>query len=728
MNTFTDKKNIFWWLLIAGMMLFEFLLFRTYALREIVEYYPVGYDQSTYLLRAYSLYEKILNNQINFSSAKAYFLATTIISCFQSALFFLFVGASRFNALLLNFIYFVLFQLLTIQIIKKLTGNYIMPLLFLSLTLFIDTPLSGVGGMIDFRVDFMAFCLYGMLVSSIMRSLIFIDRKWSVISALLASFLVLMRTLTFTYIVAVSGMMIIYFLVHLFLAHKKNRNKLELKKQLKNSCIYLAIVLVCVSPFLWVDWYAICNYYWVGHVLSPEKNIRAIGYGTTNLVSFLTFYPYVIVVNHLRVVTIWLCAFLVCLSFFMRFSVSSGNGALVSQNRDNLFRNGSVFLILSILLPLTILTIDVSKSPIVGGITVAPFLWLVIWISSYFWEKIDLNFFSFALVTIFLIGGCYHWVDIFGRHSALYYNDNKKQTNVMYEKIASYAENKNKNKKIMEVKRTIKLMPDELTDYLVPGNLSVIHYENTGVLLETEASAVMNLLSPIEPEKIFNVLKNTGAFIVNVDGYPNSGGPATFPYSVIMSTLRPQLIDFAEKNFELLGEYRINHFNYRVYVNPRTFEEPLLNFDQNYFMDNTLSFLEMTGFAFGENTEYRWTVDQNPSITLYMYKQDLLEHPQGYINFDVQPFLYAQLKAQHVNINWGSNKSQSYNIKSRQWFSITYERNDWEDVPSSEFEKITIHFNLPNATAPHQADSLNSDPRTLALNFIHFSATENTQS
>ena len=154
------------------------------------------------------------------------------------------------------------------------------------------------------------------------------------------------------------------------------------------------------------------------------------------------------------------------------------------------------------------------------------------------------------------------------------------------------------------------------------------------------------------------------------------------------------------------------------------FEPPLLQINQNYLFKDSPFFLETSGFS-GIESQGQWTSAFAASVTLYINEKDLLKNPQGYINFEVQPFLYAQLNTQHININWGENKNISYNIMSRQWFSISYERNDWEVVPSSEFEKITIHFNLPNATAPHQVNALSLDPRLLGLNFIQFSMSDN---
>ena len=54
-----SKKILFWGLIIT-LIISEYLLFRTYVLREISNNYPAWSDQTAYLTLSYTLYENIL--------------------------------------------------------------------------------------------------------------------------------------------------------------------------------------------------------------------------------------------------------------------------------------------------------------------------------------------------------------------------------------------------------------------------------------------------------------------------------------------------------------------------------------------------------------------------------------------------------------------------------------------------------------------------------------------
>src|SRR6202043_1491422 len=66
--------------------------------------------------------------------------------------------------------------------------------------LFQINPGAWAGGLLDFRINFSAYCLYGIWVCSVIRSHLFLDRRWTIGSGLIAALLVLTRFLTISYL------------------------------------------------------------------------------------------------------------------------------------------------------------------------------------------------------------------------------------------------------------------------------------------------------------------------------------------------------------------------------------------------------------------------------------------------------------------------------------------------------------------------------------------------
>lgn len=154
-------------------------------------------------------------------------------------------------------------------------------------------------------------------------------------------------------------------------------------------------------------------------------------------------------------------------------------------------------------------------------------------------------------------------------------------------------------------------------------------------------------------------------------------------------------------------------------------EIPLLKVGKNYSLNTSPLFLETEGFA-SSDSDGQWTSAVLAKLTFYISEKELLKHPVGYINFEVQPFLYPGLTSQNVTINWGKNKTLTNNVASKKWLSVPYNINDWKETPSQTYKNMTIEFYLPNAISPLQAIS-SPDNRILALKFIQFSATLNAK-
>ena len=358
------------------LFLFEFLLFKSYVLREVVGYYPWAFDQSGYLMNSYASYEKLLSLGIK-SGLSNTALPTSIIFIPFTTLFFLFFGATRLSALLINFFFFILLQIFSISTMKWFSQRNILCVMFCAALLSIATPLLNVGSLIDFRIDFLAFCLYGIFVCTIIRSKIFLDRKWTIIVAIVTSIMILMRCITAAYFfIEIS---ILFLIVCFCIIRTKNSiKKKDALLRFKNILWLIGTCTISTIPFLWLNRQMIHDYYIVGHLIGPEKFIRMKEQGIINLFSDLIYYPHSILCNHLGKYGIVECTILFIVGLLSFFILKKQKKIKITSNKNDFFSSPSpyfTFLVLAILVPSIILTADSSKSPVGGGIVVVPILW-----------------------------------------------------------------------------------------------------------------------------------------------------------------------------------------------------------------------------------------------------------------------------------------------------------------------------------------------------------------
>lgn len=534
------RPYVFYGLLLA-IFVFEFLLFQSYVMREIVPFYPSSNDQSSYLTHAYTLYEKIAQQGLLTGLFQYSPGPTSTLFMPQAALFFMLSGASRFSALLLNFFYFIAFQLAFVLTVKTLSRNIFIPLFALGLLLACRIPFD-VGGLLDFRIDFMAFCLYGIFLSCVLLSRIFLERRWVIVAALCAVLLILMRSITVAYLGILGILLLAWFP---WTQHAAIR--------IKNLLLFGLIVVLMVLPVLWMNWQAIYEYYGMGHLLGEEKHIRAKEMGIKNLWNVLTFYP-ITLRTHLKG-TIWAIGFIWLLSIaYGWFRCRSRSVTLP------LYREGYIFLILAILAPLIPLTLDVSKSSVVAGILVPPVLWFLVWALMHIETICDKNpgmtrwlqiFFVLVLVT----GLGFQLDKLALRAVPLEKKQEEAQITQMYEDIGDYARKKQWPQ--------VRLSVDRICDYLLSGNQVTLYYERKGILLDVAIQRLGDSIFSITKEEALASLEKSNVLILNLGDYKK--GPP-YPFNSDVELLKPLLKQVAERDFIKLKDYTFKDSIYRVYV------------------------------------------------------------------------------------------------------------------------------------------------------------------
>lgn len=561
------EKSFTKWLLLSFLIFIEYCIFRTFLLREIIPYYAFAYDQNSYLGISYQLYEHIVSEGLVKGFLSFPLSPQTFLFPIQATLFFLLFGASRLSALTLNFIYFALLQVIAFKAIKNMTRRYAFSFIFIGMLLAVGSFYTA-GGAIDFRIDFIALCLYGILCAAILNSNIFLNKKWTIISAGVAILLISMRFITACYVLGLYFSIVFYYGIQWLLQKKYNNDYANAKKRIKNLGIFISILLVVMLPLFWIHHKPIAAYYIGGHVKGVEKFMRYQQAGLHDSLSNLLYYPLNLLKKQVtfNLLLVMLITFLTLSLLYFDVRRHATKTKQLKIPSSLVYKDNILFLILSVLIPIIILTMDISKSGIVAEIALVPFLFLIICIFAWMYEKIAcyspskankaISFFAIFFLMIGLVLFVEHSTKQRGKHH--HDTDSLQNISTFINDIGNYAN--------FLKWSTINVASDQLKDYL-NAPIASLYYESHGTLFKVAPLCLggNNGVVTEAKEHAIQDLKNADVYISNLRDYTPD---KIFPFERSIQAFRPLLRQIAEKTMIRLGDYYILNSMYRVYVRP----------------------------------------------------------------------------------------------------------------------------------------------------------------
>jgi hypothetical protein len=371
--------------ILLSLIALEALLAYNFYRREIAWYPPLNYDQAVYLSESYHLEERVLKKGFG-EVWRAFWIkghGTGLALPIEGALSGLFIGGARLPQLLILFVAFCALQLVAFgtgcAVWKARAYGYTV----LGLILCQTTPWLWAGGLFDFRIDFVAYCLYGIWVCAILRSNLFLKRNWAIVSGLVGGFLVLNRFLTVVYLIGVAGGFAGVCVATALIWRASVELSRRMWSRLRNLLISVGALAIVVMPVLMINRDAIISYYVVGHATGNEKFIRAEELGLKNLIDHLRFYPDAILTYHLGSTFLWASLIAIAGGLISRLIDRQNATAVKGPSQYNeTFLLQVIFLLGAILGPVAVLTADVAKSYIVGGIVGVPAALLVVAIAA----------------------------------------------------------------------------------------------------------------------------------------------------------------------------------------------------------------------------------------------------------------------------------------------------------------------------------------------------------
>ncbi|MBI5426130.1 MAG: hypothetical protein HZA32_18815 [Opitutae bacterium] len=266
-------------LLVAGALLGEFLAFDRATSQHHAWVYPRWNDQIQYLTEAYTGYEHLREVGVarGLWDALVNPSAQGTLHDFGAITIFLFAGPSRSAALALNMLAFVAWQAALALAVWRRSRSLAFTVLAAALPLALAGPwLVRPGTAIDFRLDHLAVCAFGVLSAALLASDGFRSRRGSLAFGAACALALLTRFLTGTYLV------LVFVGLFVWLVRQPDR-----RTRLAHLLFSAALAAALAAPIFWInrDW--VWNYYVVGHFIGPESALRSPHLGLLDSVRFV---------------------------------------------------------------------------------------------------------------------------------------------------------------------------------------------------------------------------------------------------------------------------------------------------------------------------------------------------------------------------------------------------------------------------------------------------------
>jgi hypothetical protein len=228
--------------------------------------FPRWSDQVQYLREAYQSYDGMVAGGFVKGAEGALALESPQGSLhgFLGMIAFAIGGPNRTAALAVNMAAFLCLQGATFVGVRRVSGSYSFAWAAVGLLAALRSPWSdNPGSAIDFRLDWMAACAFGVALAATVIANEFRSVRWAVILGLAVGVALLVRHLTAAYFGLTYAIILVWLLCR--------------PDRLRRSGLLALSAACAVAVSAWAFWRSrksIYSYYWVGHVVGRESAVR----------------------------------------------------------------------------------------------------------------------------------------------------------------------------------------------------------------------------------------------------------------------------------------------------------------------------------------------------------------------------------------------------------------------------------------------------------------------
>ncbi len=465
----------------AVVLLVQIAAYYAFVAREISGAYPFANDQAAYLSKSHQIFESMLTQGI-FSSLWQGMTGkepTGMLMPSEAAFLYLLFGVSRAVALSVHLLHWLLLQVIVFATFSKLTRSATWGYYAVGLLLLMSSPFQFVGGMFDFRIDFSAACLLGIVCSLVIYTQCSSDRRATWYLAGACVYAICLRHILLVFLGAAFGIISAVLLVGYFRATRTER--LVLRVSLRSFLVPTFCMSLGGLLMIAVKYQAFYSYYVIGHLIGSENEVRAAEYGV-NAIGRYAYYPLSIAQQHLGYPALVVLG-LVFVLFLVQAVVlrlgRSGEAPAAPSGPVESGKAATVFIALLIAVTMAVLTANIAKSPVVGSMLMAPILLLfalltraIVTTSSAWQSRRSHRLLMLIPLAVFVLGTARTLQSYSGRTSLTRARSQFEQLPRAYRAIGDYLT-------LFNVE-TPNFFSDRLTDYQAPAAVQASYYEMTG--------------------------------------------------------------------------------------------------------------------------------------------------------------------------------------------------------------------------------------------------------
>ena len=545
MITLNDKnKQNVWRAFWVVSFLVQFALFRTYYLRELADYIPTNMDQVGYMLRTYTMYDLILEGKILECVKCALSVCVNSGMLMVGVINLFIVGETRFALLLPNFLGFFVMQIAGAFSIKRISNNRWLALAYCGLVWMTQAAFAEVGGMFDYRWDFLALCTYTVWIILLVEYFVTDNRKIFWYSAISCGVMLFVRLNLILYVV---GTIFCVFIIQIICKRKEWLN------YICDWLKYIGVVIISGGWFLIINFKNFFSYYFSALFTSPTGEAWK---EHMPLKENIVYYPQILYKalmgnNQINIIVIFVCVLLVVL-ICLRKKIKCSKNKIIAWS----------VLLFSWLVPYAILTKMENKNSAAAMILISPLILLPVLMAAAVPVKTRICQWIVGIcsVVIGLTGVC----DLLGNmtQNSPYYS--KYELEDYTTANAVIVEHMDENRI-----ESAEIIFDRLLGNFFAETVEVYSKEfkkNTiDISYAIPAMKSDYVMAQFDETELQVGLENANYIVVNEDGYQMD---SSYTADQMLDKYRSEIVAYAKNSMILLDEVNVDGMKLSIYAKP----------------------------------------------------------------------------------------------------------------------------------------------------------------